>query len=101
MHLSPRCLSCFTPQSPLQSKKVRTGANKLENVLRELLESRGETWTEELRGDLPRSFQRHGDLLLLGERCFSLPLWKKMGTTLVSKLSHTFLTWQRVYKDVH
>uniref|UniRef100_G3PZ82 tRNA wybutosine-synthesizing protein 2 homolog n=1 Tax=Gasterosteus aculeatus aculeatus TaxID=481459 RepID=G3PZ82_GASAC len=74
-------------QSPLQSKKVRTGANKLENVLRELLESRGETWTEELRGDLPRSFQRHGDLLLLGERCFSLPLWKKMDQQLWSAVA--------------
>ncbi|KAL6117476.1 trmt12 [Pungitius sinensis] len=65
-------------QSPLQSKKVRTGANKLERILQEWLEPQGERWTEELRGDLPRSFQRHGDLLLLGERCFSLPLWKKM-----------------------
>ncbi|KAM8909811.1 tRNA wybutosine-synthesizing protein 2 homolog isoform 2-T2 [Spinachia spinachia] len=65
-------------QSPLQSKKVRTASNKLEKVLQAWLESHGERWTEELRGDLPGSFQRHGDLLLLGERCFSLPLWRKM-----------------------
>ncbi|KAI3351600.1 hypothetical protein L3Q82_020439, partial [Scortum barcoo] len=66
-------------QSPLQSKKDkgRTSGNKLEKILQELLESLGERWTEELRGDLPRSFQRHGDLVLLGDNCFSLPLWKK------------------------
>lgn len=63
-----------------QSKKERgrTSANKLEKILLELLESHGERWTEELRGDLPRSFQRHGDLVLLGDNCFTLPLWKKM-----------------------
>ncbi|XP_070693241.1 tRNA wybutosine-synthesizing protein 2 homolog [Pempheris klunzingeri] len=67
-------------QSPLQSKKGRgrTSGNKLEKILQELLESHGESWTEELRGDLPRSFQRHGDLVLLGDHCFSLPLWKKL-----------------------
>ncbi|XP_047441045.1 tRNA wybutosine-synthesizing protein 2 homolog isoform X2 [Mugil cephalus] len=67
-------------QSPLKSKKERTqtGVNKLGKVLQELLESHGERWVEELRGDLPRSFQRHGDLVLLGDSCFSLPLWKKL-----------------------
>ncbi|XP_075959733.1 tRNA wybutosine-synthesizing protein 2 homolog [Anarhichas minor] len=71
----------FTPQSHLQQSKTkrgRTSGNKLEKILQEVLESHGEGWTEELRGDLPRSFQRHGDLLLLGDNCFSLPLWKKM-----------------------
>ncbi|KAK9518281.1 hypothetical protein VZT92_023592 [Zoarces viviparus] len=67
-------------QSHLQSKtkRGRTSGNKLEKILQEVLESHGVGWTEELRGDLPRSFQRHGDLLLLGDNCFSLPLWKKM-----------------------
>lgn len=76
-------------QSPLQSKKEtrRTQGNKLEKILRELLESHGERWTEELRGDLPRSFQRHGDLVLLGDCCFSLPLWKKMDRQLWSAVA--------------
>lgn len=82
----------FSPQSPLQSKKGgrergKASGNKLEKILQELLESHGERWTEELKGDIPRSFQRHGDLVLLGDGCFSLPLWKKMGTVL--KLNHT------------
>ncbi|KAG7517654.1 hypothetical protein JOB18_013498 [Solea senegalensis] len=67
-------------RSPLQSKKERgkTSGCKLEKELQELLESCGERWTEELRRNLPRSFQKHGDLVLLGDGCFSLPLWKKM-----------------------
>ncbi|XP_044061009.1 tRNA wybutosine-synthesizing protein 2 homolog [Siniperca chuatsi] len=76
-------------QSPLQSKKERgrTSGNKLEKILLELFESHGERWTEELRGDLPRSFQRHGDLVLLGDNCFSLPLWKKMDQQLWSAVA--------------
>lgn len=82
----------FLPQSPLQSKKERgrTHGNKLEKVLQDLLEIHGEGWTEELRGDLPRSFQRHGDLVLLGDNCFSLPRWKKIGTAVKPFQTHTF-----------
>ncbi|KAM6923427.1 tRNA wybutosine-synthesizing protein 2 homolog [Xenentodon cancila] len=67
-------------QCLLQSKKDRgrTGGNKLEKMVQELLEARGESWEEELRRDLPRSFQRHGDLVLLPDNCFTLPLWKTM-----------------------
>lgn len=77
---------CVSFQFPLQLKKERgrTNANKLEKTLQDLLEMHGEGWTEELRADLPRSFQRHGDLVLLGENCFTLPLWKKIGTPLKS-----------------
>ncbi|XP_051927109.1 tRNA wybutosine-synthesizing protein 2 homolog [Hippocampus zosterae] len=56
----------------------RRKGDKLEDVLQELLESHGESWTKEVKDDLPRSFQRHGDLVLLGQNCFSLPLWKKI-----------------------
>ncbi|XP_061643115.1 tRNA wybutosine-synthesizing protein 2 homolog [Phyllopteryx taeniolatus] len=64
----------------LLSKKERAQrrGDDLENFLQELVEAHGESWTKELREDLPRSFQRHGDLVLLGHNCFSLPLWKKM-----------------------
>lgn len=55
------------------------GGSKLDKILQEVLDSHGERWTEELRRDLPRSFQRHGDLVLLADGCFSLPLWRKMG----------------------
>ncbi|XP_013859826.1 tRNA wybutosine-synthesizing protein 2 homolog, partial [Austrofundulus limnaeus] len=67
-------------QSLVQSKKKKrkSGVNKLEKILQELLESHGERWTEELKMDLPRGFQRHGDLILLGDNCFTLPLWKKI-----------------------
>ncbi|KAM7000273.1 tRNA wybutosine-synthesizing protein 2 homolog [Tautogolabrus adspersus] len=73
-------------QSPLLCKmnKGKSCSNKLEKILQELFECHGERWSEELRADLPRSFQRHGDLVLLGDNCFNLPLWKKMDPQLWS-----------------
>ncbi|KAM9375685.1 tRNA wybutosine-synthesizing protein 2 homolog [Pholidichthys leucotaenia] len=76
-------------QYPVQSKKRKekgTG-NKLEEILQQLLETHGEIWTDEVRGDLPRSFQRHGDLVLLGDSCFVLSLWRKMGQQLWSTVA--------------
>lgn len=76
------CLLMAPLQPPLQSKK-RSGQapfHKLEQKLRELVENGGEGWTEELRRDLPHSFQRHGDLILLGDNCFTLPQWNTFGT---------------------
>ena len=61
------------------------------------MESNGERWSQELRGDIPRSYQRHGDLVLLGDGCFSLPLWKKMG--IVLKHYHTFLLLSAKNRD--
>lgn len=71
-------------QSPLHSrkKKGQRSCCDLEKTLQALVEGDGEGWTEELRRDLPRSFQRHGDLVLLGDNCFTLPQWKKCGTAL-------------------
>ncbi|RVE67468.1 hypothetical protein OJAV_G00103180 [Oryzias javanicus] len=73
---------------PVKSKKTkgRTGG-KLEKILEEFLESYGEVLTEELRRDLPRSFQLHGDLAILGDGCFTLPVWKKMEDQLWSAVS--------------
>uniref|UniRef100_A0A3Q3EGI7 tRNA wybutosine-synthesizing protein 2 homolog n=1 Tax=Kryptolebias marmoratus TaxID=37003 RepID=A0A3Q3EGI7_KRYMA len=71
---------CDIIWSQSKKNKGKTGVNKLEQVLQELLEAHGERWREELKKDLPRSFQRHGDLILLGDNCFTLPLWKKIGT---------------------
>ncbi|CAK6964695.1 tRNA wybutosine-synthesizing protein 2 homolog [Scomber scombrus] len=66
-------------QASIQSKKERrTSGNKLAKILEQLLESNGETWTEELRGDIPHNFQQHEDLVLLGDNCFCLPMWKKI-----------------------
>lgn len=71
-------------QFPLQPKKRkgRAHTSTLEKTILKLLENCGQEWTEELRADLPQSFQRHGDLILLGENCFTHPLWKTCGTLL-------------------
>lgn len=61
---------------------------KTEKIFQDLVENNGERWTEEMRRDLPHSFHRHGDLILLGDNCFTLPLWNKFGIIVSnSKLS--------------
>ncbi|XP_043983826.1 tRNA wybutosine-synthesizing protein 2 homolog [Gambusia affinis] len=79
----------FTWSKSPQSKKEkgRKAGNKLERTIQELLQYRGERWMEEMRSDLPRSFQRHGDLVLLGDSCFTLPIWDKMGDQLWSAVT--------------
>ncbi|CAL8263292.1 unnamed protein product [Lota lota] len=70
--------------APLQSNNVkgRMRGDKLVRFIQELLESHEESWTEELRNDLPHSYQCHGDLVLLADYCASLPVWKKISKDL-------------------
>uniref|UniRef100_A0A8B9I6T0 tRNA wybutosine-synthesizing protein 2 homolog n=1 Tax=Anser brachyrhynchus TaxID=132585 RepID=A0A8B9I6T0_9AVES len=67
--------------SPIPSKaaSVRTPAQKLRSELRRMVLGLGESWSEELERDVPRSWQRHGDLVLLSEDSFSAALWTKLG----------------------
>lgn len=66
-----------------EKKKQQTAVNKLEVALqRLLLDTTGDKWTEELRRDLPRCFERHRDLILLGDNCFSQLIWKEIGGSL-------------------
>ncbi|XP_053735517.1 tRNA wybutosine-synthesizing protein 2 homolog [Synchiropus splendidus] len=76
-------------QSPLPSKNKTRGrdGNKLERILQELLESCGERWTDDIRGDIPKNLQRHGDLVLLGDNCLTLPVWKKLDQNLWSAVT--------------
>ncbi|XP_050572592.1 tRNA wybutosine-synthesizing protein 2 homolog isoform X2 [Cygnus atratus] len=68
-------------QSPIPSKaaSVRTPAQKLRSELQRMVLGLGESWSEELERDVPRSWQRHGDLVLLSEDSFSAALWTKLG----------------------
>ncbi|XP_053931901.1 tRNA wybutosine-synthesizing protein 2 homolog isoform X1 [Cuculus canorus] len=65
-------------QDPVSSKAARrwTPAQKLRDELRQLL---GESWSEELERDVPRAWQRHGDLILLSEDSFRAAPWEKLG----------------------
>lgn len=65
---------------PLPSKKARlcSPAQRLCLEVRRWVEDRGVTWSAELEADLPRSWQRHGDLLLLSEDCFQATQWKSL-----------------------
>ncbi|NXJ51785.1 TYW2 protein, partial [Spizaetus tyrannus] len=68
-------------QDPVPSRAARrqTPAQKLRDELRRLL---GKSWSEELERDVPRAWQRHGDLVLLSEDCFRAALWEKLGPAL-------------------
>ncbi|XP_072732735.1 tRNA wybutosine-synthesizing protein 2 homolog [Ciconia boyciana] len=68
-------------QDPVPSRAARrqTPAQKLRDELRRLL---GESWSEELERDVPRAWQRHGDLVLLGEDSFRAAPWEKLGPAL-------------------
>uniref|UniRef100_A0A8C3LJJ1 tRNA wybutosine-synthesizing protein 2 homolog n=1 Tax=Chrysolophus pictus TaxID=9089 RepID=A0A8C3LJJ1_CHRPC len=71
-------------QDPVPSKaaSVQPPAQKLRCELRRLLLEVGESWSEELECDVPRTWQRHGDLVLLSEDSFSAVLWAKLGPVL-------------------
>ncbi|XP_051700762.1 tRNA wybutosine-synthesizing protein 2 homolog isoform X1 [Oryctolagus cuniculus] len=62
---------------PVPSKKTRSRApaQRLCLQVRRWVEARGVAWSAELEADLPRSWQRHGDLLLLSEECFQAKQW--------------------------
>ncbi|XP_010570742.1 PREDICTED: tRNA wybutosine-synthesizing protein 2 homolog isoform X2 [Haliaeetus leucocephalus] len=68
-------------QDPVPSRAARrqTPAQKLRDELRRLL---GKSWSEELERDVPRAWQRHGDLVLLSEDCFRAAPWEKLGPAL-------------------
>ncbi|KFO76174.1 tRNA wybutosine-synthesizing protein 2, partial [Cuculus canorus] len=68
-------------QDPVPSKAAHrwTPAQKLRDELRRLL---GESWSEELERDVPRAWQRHGDLILLSEDSFRAAPWEKLGPVL-------------------
>ncbi|NXU24294.1 TYW2 protein, partial [Thalassarche chlororhynchos] len=79
----PREIPCglVRIQDPIPSRTARrqTPAQKLWDELRRLL---GESWSEELEHDVPRAWQRHGDLVLLSEDSFRAALWEKLGPVL-------------------
>ncbi|KAG9478081.1 tRNA wybutosine-synthesizing protein 2 homolog [Eleutherodactylus coqui] len=88
--------------NPVLSKKgrVQSPAQKLRMDLWNLLESYGVTWTENLARDLPHSWQRHGDLIVLREDCFCDSIWKKLGDELWSSVACS-LGIKRLAKQGH
>ncbi|CAH7113892.1 tRNA wybutosine-synthesizing protein 2 homolog [Phodopus roborovskii] len=65
---------------PLPSKKARvcSPAQRLCRELRRWAEDRGVAWSADLEAGVPRSWQRHGDLMLLGEDCFPAEPWRSL-----------------------
>ncbi|XP_074738566.1 tRNA wybutosine-synthesizing protein 2 homolog isoform X3 [Strix uralensis] len=79
------CPSCGCPGrcpvgwSGSRAARRQTPAQKLRDQLRRLL---GQSWSEELERDVPRAWQRHGDLVLLSEDSFRAAPWEKLGPAL-------------------
>ncbi|KFU89308.1 tRNA wybutosine-synthesizing protein 2, partial [Chaetura pelagica] len=65
--------------APSRAARWRTPAQKLQDALRQLL---GQSWSEELERDVPRAWQRHGDLVLLGGDSFRAETWERLGPAL-------------------
>uniref|UniRef100_A0A8D2L5T8 tRNA wybutosine-synthesizing protein 2 homolog n=1 Tax=Varanus komodoensis TaxID=61221 RepID=A0A8D2L5T8_VARKO len=71
-------------QNPIPSKvtRIQLPHQKLWNEVQNLMKIHGIPWSEELERDLPCSWQRHGDLILLSEDSFRATLWGKLGQEL-------------------
>ncbi|NWH37968.1 TYW2 protein, partial [Chloropsis hardwickii] len=65
-------------QDPVPSRAARrcSPARRLREELRRLL---GASWSGELERDVPRAWQRHGDLVLLSEDSFRAAAWESLG----------------------
>ncbi|NWR84740.1 TYW2 protein, partial [Furnarius figulus] len=64
---------------PSRASRRRTPAQTLRDELQHLL---GGNWSEELERDVPHAWQRHGDLVLLGEDSFRAAPWERLGPAL-------------------
>ena len=64
-----------------KSKKVTriTLCVKLLSSLRKLLKCKQIAWTGEIEKDVAKTWERRGDLVLLPQDSFQLPLWKGIG----------------------
>ena len=61
--------------------KVATPRDKLVESVKSLFESKLD-WNEDVKGDLPKHWEKHGDLLLLPVNSFQLEIWKLFGEEL-------------------
>ncbi|MEE6513035.1 hypothetical protein FKM82_020468 [Ascaphus truei] len=70
--------------NPVLSKRARvqSPSQKLRQDMYELVEQHGIVWGRDLERDLPHTWQRHGDLIMLSEDCFRDPAWRKLGPKL-------------------
>ncbi|XP_023653623.1 tRNA wybutosine-synthesizing protein 2 homolog [Paramormyrops kingsleyae] len=81
-HETTCALTCIQAPEPSKKESMKSTSMALLDCVRRLLVSQGETWSEDLTGDVPRSWQRHGDLALLGGGCFSQEVWSRLGAAL-------------------
>jgi hypothetical protein len=73
------------------SKKIHvvTPYQQMVSGIEKLLRQRNVVLTEELRSDIPKNWERHGDLIMFPV-CFQNPFWKQWG-------KHVSLFRDRIY----
>ena len=65
---------------PLSKKTmIQTPWTKLKQAVRALAEHQGMVWSVALENELPRNWEKHGDLVLLPETCLFSPEWNVLG----------------------
>ena len=77
---------CYIPYSlhkvDLLPKRIPPGSAPHQEIIagmRRLCGKFGIDWSKELEDDLPRKWERHGDMLVLPENCFQYSSWKTLG----------------------
>ncbi|XP_019376907.1 PREDICTED: tRNA wybutosine-synthesizing protein 2 homolog [Gavialis gangeticus] len=83
---------------PSKASRVQSPAKKLCGELQHLVARFGGRWSEELEHDLPHSWQRHGDLVMLSKDCFKAALWDELGPELWETVASS-LRAQRLAKQ--
>ncbi|XP_026878372.2 tRNA wybutosine-synthesizing protein 2 homolog [Electrophorus electricus] len=74
----------FKTQVPCRSKKgkARSCRESIVQSVQMLLAAKGKQLNKELEDDIPNGYQRHGDLVLFSEGCFSQAIWREIGSEL-------------------
>ena len=69
---------CLSSMNLQKKRNHHRPVDSLLSAVKSLCISRS-LWQDELASDLPRTWEKHGDLLLLPSCCFLLDVWKLLG----------------------
>ena len=71
---------CVSLMSLREKRSHRRPVDDVLSAVKSLCVNRS-LWHEDLAADLPRTWEKHGDLLLLPSNCFSSDVWKLLGNS--------------------
>lgn len=71
------------------STKQKSSFGHLLNEVSKICQKKG-IWWESLHRDLPKKWEKHGDMVLLPENCFTSPEWRNIGRELWRIVAESF-----------